>query len=125
MEVYEPSLDQRLRAATRNVARTFTKAEHAPEFPGGEEAWNKFVAEFSEKHKKMIRDEGPSELNVQFIVHVKGQLTDIQLVSNADRSKLADALMLYIQQGPNWIPATQNGRTVVCYKMVRAKLSIP
>ncbi|WP_431216212.1 hypothetical protein ACQ86N_17185 [Puia sp. P3] len=40
MEIYEPTLDKRFREAIRSISRTFTKAEHAPEFPGGEEGWS-------------------------------------------------------------------------------------
>jgi len=123
MEIYEPTLDKRFREAIRSISRTFTKAEHAPEFPGGEEGWNKFVADFCEKNKATIREEGSSSLVVQMIVHMRGQLTDVEVISNPGQSKLAAAFVQAIKDGPRWTPATQNGYTVICYKRVQARLA--
>ncbi|HEY4063798.1 MAG TPA: energy transducer TonB [Puia sp.] len=123
-EDYSPSINQRLKKAIAGIKRTYTKVEHAPEFPGGGKAWDKYMKDFCDKYRKEIRKKGPAEITLQFIVHVKGQITDVQVISNPNQSKLEDYAIQAIQDGPAWIPGTQNGRKVICYCIQRVKLSL-
>jgi hypothetical protein len=118
-----PSLDSRIKGAIRNVQKTFTKVEQPPVFPGGQEAWDKFVAAFCEQHKRTIRKEGSSTVYVQFIVHVKGQLTDIQVISNPGQSTLGKDIIEAIKGSAPWEAAVQNGRKVIAYCIQPVKLS--
>ncbi len=118
-----PSLDSRIKDAIRNVKKTFTKVEQPPAFPGGAEAWDKFVAAFCEEHKKTIRKEGSSTVYVQFIVHVKGQITDVQVISNPGQSSLGNEIVEAIKGSAPWEAAVQNGRKVIAYHIQPVKLS--
>ena len=118
-----PSLDSRIKSAIREVKKTFTKVEQPPAYPGGAEAWDKFVAAFCEEHKKTIRKEGSSTVYVQFIVHVKGQITDIGVISNPGQSTLGKDIMEAIKSSAPWEPAVQSGHKVIAYCIQPVKLS--
>jgi len=119
-----PSLNKKIAEAIKNMQMTFTKVEHPPEFPGGEEAWDKYIHDFCTQNQKAIKKDGPAKITIQFIVHLKGQVANIQVLSNPDDSKLSALAMQAIQDGPRWIPAVQNGHTVVCYKAQVVTLSL-
>jgi hypothetical protein len=123
-EDFYPSTDPRIVAAIRHMTRTFTKVEHPPEFPGGEDAWDKYIADFCSKYAEDIKKRGPAEVTVQFIVHLKGQVIDIQVVSTSNPSSLSALAVKAIHDGPGWVPAVQNGREVVSYKLQVVKLSL-
>lgn len=123
-ENYYPSINKKIADAINNMEMTFTKVENPPEFPGGEEAWDKYIRDFCNQHLKLIKKKGPAEITVQFIVHLKGQVVQIRVVSNPGNPQLSALAMQAIQDGPPWIPAIQNGRTVVCYKLQLLRLSL-
>lgn len=122
LEDRDPSLDSRIKDAIRHVKKTFTKVEQPPAFPGGPEAWDKFVAAFCQEHKRTIRKEGSSTVYVEFIVHVKGQITDMQVISNPGQSTLGNDIMETIKASAPWEPAVQNGRKVIAYCIQPVKL---
>src|SRR5579871_1877980 len=123
-ENYNRETPARLRDTIVNMGRTFTRAEHAPEFTGGEDAWNQYIADFCNQHSKDIRKKGPTEVLVQFIVHMKGQICDFQVIQVKGNSKLTDLALEAIRNSPPWTPAMQNGRKVVAYKKVNVVLSL-
>jgi len=125
LEDTNPATPERIRAATKDLGHIiFTKAEHMPEFPGGEEAWQKYIKAFCTTHKDDIGDAGSAVVAVQFTVHLKGQITDIHLAVGATPvSSQQKALAIQaIRESPSWTPATQNGHLVVCYKVVKIPL---
>ena len=121
-DVY-PSLSKRVKEAMKGITKTFTTAEEMPDFPGGQEAWNNYIYDFSQKNKSALKSAGSGECLVQFVVHLYGQVSDLTIIQNFGSSKLASLAMKSIQEGPAWIPATQNGRFVICYQrqLVRLK----
>jgi len=123
-EDYYPSTSKKIKEAIKNIKMTFTKVEHDAEFPGGQEAWDKCIHEFCAKHAGQIGSDGPAEITVQFIVHMKGQLTDISVIANRGGSSLADMAVQAIKESPPWKPAIQNGRNVIAYKAQVVKISV-
>jgi len=123
LEDTDPATPERIKAATKDLGHiTFTRTEHMPEFPGGDEAWQKYMDTFCKAHKDDIGDAGAAVVTVQFVVHLKGQLTGIHDVSGAQNSQQAALAIKAIRESPLWIPATQNGHLVVCYKLVKVSL---
>lgn len=118
------STDSRVKDAIAQMQRTFTKCEQPPAFPGGQEAWSKFVADFCEKHSKTIRKEGASQITIQVIVHGKGQLRDVHIVSNPSQSTLERDLLQAIRDSAPWVPGIQNGHKVMAYSTQVVNLSI-
>lgn len=114
-EDHFPSITKTIVDAIRNLQMTFTKVEQPPIFPGGDEAFKKYVHEFCQNHKDEIGDHGHAEFVVQFIVHLHGQIDDLQVILNKNGSELSSLAKEAIKNGPAWVPAVQNGRQVVSY----------
>ena len=123
-EDHYPSVDKKVAAAVRGLERRFTQTEQPSVFPGGEEAWDKYIQAFCLRHKREIKDNGAAEITVQFVVHLKGQVVDINILSNPDHSALTGLAIQAINDGPAWVPAVQNGRAVVSYCRQIVKLSL-
>jgi hypothetical protein len=118
------SLSDTLRAAIKKMTKVFIRAEHMPKFPGGQAAWDQYILEFCRNHKKEIKRAGSTQIIVQFMVHLKGQVMDVGIVSNPDGSDLTSLAIKAIQDGPQWDCATQNGYKVLCYQKQVVKLSL-
>ena len=96
--------------------KVFIKTEVPPTFPGGDSAWQNYLQKFYSDNKKLIRQQAPATIWVQFIVAFDGQISQVTLITDDSRPKLGDLVIRLIQEGPNWIPATQNGHKVSCYQ---------
>jgi hypothetical protein len=124
-EDYYPSTAESIKDAIRRIKITFTRTEQMPEYRGGEQAWAKYLNEFCLQHKDEIEKHGDIKLTVRFIVHVNGQVTDIEFENGASQSSLAPLAIACVQNAPDWQPAVQNGRKVPCYKIQEVKLELP
>jgi Gram-negative bacterial TonB protein C-terminal len=113
---YRIKLAPQLDEATGLLDRTFTKVENPPTFPGGDTAWQNYLQKFYSDNKKLIRVQGPATIWVQFIVGFDGEIDQVSLITDDSRPKLGDLAIRIIQEGPNWLPATQNGHKVSCYQ---------
>ncbi len=91
----------------------FDKTEEAPSFPGGADAWLKYL-------QRNLRADVPAEHSaptgtytaiVQFQVDEEGNVSDLKATTDPGYSTGAEAVRV-IQRGPKWIPAKQNGKTV-------------
>jgi N-acetylmuramoyl-L-alanine amidase len=95
----------------------FTKTEISPSFPGGDEAWKNYL--IKNIHPTLPVDEGwkagTYTVIVQFIVHQDGKVSDVT-TTNYPGSKTAQHCIDIIKNGPNWVPATQNGKKVSAYR---------
>ncbi len=124
LEDASPLLNKALRDSLQRLTITFTKVEHDPEFPGGEEAWQKYIWEYCNMHKEAIENYGTAKFRMEFKVHLHGQITDPRILLNYNNSDLGQLAMEAIQNSPAWIPATQNGYKVVAYKYLDIVLSL-
>ena len=123
-EDHYSSVSPRVKAAINQVTITFTRMEHNPEFPGGQEAWDKYMKEFCEKNKRAIRAEGSAEVQVRFIVHMKGQISDVMVLPGSNGSGLERLAVRAIQDSGPWSPAIQNGHKVVGYCTQTVKFTL-
>ena len=123
-EDFVPSTCKKVADAIRGMQKTFTKTEQPPEFSGGQEAWNKYLHEFCSHNARAIKRKGPAEIEVQFVVHLKGQVCDIVVLSNSGSRDLSPLAIHAIRNSSPWIPAVQNGRKVVSYKLQKVKLEL-
>jgi len=97
--------------------RLFSKVEVEAAFPGGDKGWRDYLI------KNLIAstpvDEGwkagTYTVIVQFIVHTDGTISDVT-TTNYEKSKTAQHCISIIQNGPNWLPAVQNGVKVNAYR---------
>ncbi len=99
-----------------NTDKVFTKVEVEPSFPGGNEAWNRYITKQIQEHIKELSDEGKSATClVRFIVGIDGTVSDVTVVS-MQGTKLAKVAADAIKNGPKWISAKQNDHIVTSYK---------
>ncbi|MFT3980899.1 MAG: N-acetylmuramoyl-L-alanine amidase [Ferruginibacter sp.] len=91
----------------------FSKVEQEAQFPGGVEAWKKYLQKTINAATPV--DEGWSAgvytVIVKFEVNRDGSVNNISTENYRD-SKTALSCINVIKEGPKWIPAKQNGRNV-------------
>jgi protein TonB len=89
------------------------KVDFMPEYPGGNEAFQKFMQrnlkqpEDMEEHQKVL-------VMAKFVVNKEGDITDIDIIKNG-RKDLDEEVVRVIKKMPKWKPGIQNGRKVSVY----------
>jgi hypothetical protein len=123
-EDHYPSIAKPIQDSLRSIEMTFTRVEQPPVFPGGEEAWEKYIREFCQIHKNEIGKQKSAEFEVEFIVHLHGQIENVQVIVNKDGSALSKLAEDAIKNGPLWVPAVQNERKVVAIEKKLVKIGL-
>jgi periplasmic protein TonB len=104
----------------------YIKVEVEASFPGGLKEWKKYL-------EKNLRAQTPSNNNakpgsykvvVQFIVDKDGTISNVTALTNFGYG-MENEVKRVIQNGPNWIPATQNGKAVKAYRKQPITFVIP
>lgn len=86
-------------------------AADKPEFPGGQSALDKYLAD-NVKYPQMAKDNGVEGIvGVQFIVHTDGTLGTIKIIRMVDPDLEQEALRV-VKNMPAWIPADKNGEPI-------------
>jgi N-acetylmuramoyl-L-alanine amidase len=95
----------------------FTRVEHEPEFPGGIEAWKKYLQANLKSNLPLEDSWNPGKYSVlvKFIVEIDGSISYIT-TENFKNSKTAASCINIIKNGPKWKPAIQNGHIVAAYR---------
>ena len=99
-----------------DYTKTFTKVEHEAKFPGGLEAWKKYLER--NLNANIAADNGaPAGLytvTLQFVVDKNGMISNIETVQvpKACPDCGSEAIRV-IKKGPKWEPAIQNGNKVM------------
>jgi TonB family protein len=89
--------------------------EKMPEFPGGNEALQKFLADNLTYPEDARKDKIEARIIVGFVVEEDGSLTNIKVVRGGHQyESLNNAAIQIIEKMPKWIPAKQMGKTVRC-----------
>jgi hypothetical protein len=96
--------------------KVFTKVEQPAKFPGGEEAWKRYLAR--NLNTKVAASKGVYTVNVKFIVNEDGSINNVSAEVPKDCQECGQEAIKLIKKGPKWEPAVQNGRTVV-YQVVK------
>jgi hypothetical protein len=98
--------------------RVFTKVEIEAQFPGGPAAWTKYITMIIQQHIDEFTKSDYGTCQVGFIVRRDGKVTDVKLYTKTMKgTKLANIILTAIENGPDWIPAQQNGRKVTAYRI--------
>jgi protein TonB len=99
--------------STKDV--TFLKVMIEAWYPGGDNAWNKYLGK-NLHYPDAAVDNGISGIViVQFVVNVDSTITDVQAVSGPKKGGLREEAVRVITQSGKWIPANQNGKYVKSY----------
>lgn len=87
------------------------RPEQRPQFPGGDEALNKFLAD-SLIYPQAAKSFGiTGKVVVQFLIGKDGSITQPQILSDIGAGCGKEALRL-VKSMPKWIPGRQNGGVV-------------
>ena len=85
----------------------FMVVEKMPEFPGGQQALMRFLAE--NIRVPNVGDHPPTgRVILQFVVEIDGSITNIEILRSIDRNLDQEAVRV-IESMPNWIPGEQRG----------------
>jgi len=104
--------------------KIFTKVENEAEFPGGKEAWTKYIVSKVKASADSLTDKDYGTCLVKFIVNTDGSVSEAEATTMKD-TKLAEVALNAIRTGPKWIPATQNNHVVASYRLQPVTLSNP
>jgi hypothetical protein len=109
--------NEKIRAQADLLSMMFTR----PRFPGGDEAWERYIKKFCADNSETFKDLGTGTISVQFIVDNNGVLYEVKAFTNAG-TKLARFAEEAVRNSPILIPAVQNGPKVICYQKVVVRL---
>jgi TonB family protein len=93
----------------------FTKVEVEAEYPGGQNGWKQYLVKNLKYPADAIKRNIQGTVLMQFIVETDGSLSDIKVLERPDPS-LSEVSYKIIQNSGKWIPATEHGQKVRCYK---------
>jgi periplasmic protein TonB len=92
-------------------AQIFMVVESMPEFPGGEAALYKFLAE-NIKYPQMAKESGiQGRVFVTFVVERNGKVTDVRVLRGIGGGCDEEAIRV-VQDMPSWTPGKQRGKSV-------------
>lgn len=95
----------------------FEKVDIEASFPGGESAWRKYL-ERNLRADVAVENGAPAGQYttwIQFVVDKDGNITDVKALTNNGYG-MEQEVMRLIKKGPQWQPASQNGRLVKAYR---------
>ena len=94
---------------------TFRKVEIEAAFPGGSQAWQRYIQRAIASQLDEFTDADFGTCIVQFIVDKNGKVSNV-IATTMQGTKLAQIAVTIISKGPNWTPAIQNGQYVNAYR---------
>jgi protein TonB len=104
--------------------KIFTKVEIEAAFPGGPQAWQRYVTRAIQSQLDEFTESDYGTCVVRFIVDRNGVVSDVQ-ATTMKGTKLAEIAVNAIRKGPKWTPAQQNGRFVNAYRLQPVTLTNP
>lgn len=101
-----------------DTEQVYITSEVMPEYPGGMEAFRKFITDNLKLKDEIIRQGIKGKVYVQFVVDTDGSLTDIKVIRGIG-SDIDSEIIRVFKLSPRWKPGKQEG------KPVRVKMVIP
>lgn len=107
------SLAQTNSDSTKSNEQVFIFVQVMPQFPGGEEAFQKFIA-VNLEYPADARAQGiEGAVYVQYVIGKDGTLSDVKIVPGRGLSPSCDQAAIDVfKKSPKWSPALQNGTPV-------------
>ncbi|HUR12372.1 MAG TPA: N-acetylmuramoyl-L-alanine amidase [Flavitalea sp.] len=91
----------------------FTKVEYEPEFPGGLQAWKKYIRNNLHYPKEAIAKKKAGTVVVQFIVDTSGNISGIKAIEGPAEFRRESERI--IKQSGKWMAARQGNQKVKAY----------
>lgn len=109
--VKESITSQQADSQSDSVQTVFTVVEQIPQFPGGETALMKYLAD-NLRYPIRAQENGIQGIvHVQFAVDEEGRIPFAKVMKSVDKDLDAEALRV-VKSMPQWIPGMQRGRKV-------------
>lgn len=106
-QIYQPAVED----AREESDEIFRIVEQMPEFPGGEQALYKYIAD-NIRYPIIAEENGIyGKVYVQFVVNEKGEVTNVELFRGVDPHLDREALRV-VQSMPRWKPGKQRNMYV-------------
>jgi periplasmic protein TonB len=84
--------------------------QRQPEFPGGKEAWSRFLTRYLRMPEELAAGEKKTVL-IRFLVSEDGSITQFTVVQSGGEA-FDNEVIRVLKKMPKWIPAIQNGRNI-------------
>ncbi len=94
-----------------NTEKVFVSVEKMPVFPGGVDAFVKFVATSIRYPYTDWKNNIQGQVYLKFIVEADGSVTNVEAV-RAPSETLKDEALRVMATSPKWTPGEQNGKNV-------------
>jgi len=102
----------------------FTKCEIPPSFPGGDNAWKKYIADNARRIDYLNCASGTYRIIVRFIVNQKGIASDVVVEYGQQRCGVENEAVRLIQSVPHWKPGIQNATIIKSYVRMEVPITI-
>ena len=106
------------------LSKLYTTAEKMPEFKGGMGAFWTYMEKNLEYPEKAKAQGKEGVVVVQFVVEKSGEITEATVMRKA-RQDMDEAALAFVENMPEWKPASENGKPVRCKYTVPVKFSLP
>ncbi len=93
-------------------------------FPGGPEAWQKFIRRAIESGLDEFSESDYGTCVIKFIVDTNGNVSNVE-ATTMKGTRLAQIAVKSINKGPHWIPAMKNGHYVTAERYQPITLTNP
>ena len=98
-------------AMSLNAQKVFKVVDKNPEFPGGNNALNKFIAQ-SIKYPVIAQESGiEGKVLVDFVINTDGSISNVKILKGVSTSINKEALRV-VRKLPKWKPGIYKGETV-------------
>ena len=102
----------------------FTVVEEPPQFPGGEAALIKYIADHTRYPEEAKKNGIEGRVVVQFVVTKTGRVDDVKVVRPKDPGLDAEAVRV-VKSLPSFIPGRMCGKVVSCKYILPVNFSLP
>jgi outer membrane biosynthesis protein TonB len=101
---------------SKNNEPIFYTADKSAQFPGGSEAWIKYLGKNLNANLPVVNGapKGNYEVLLNFVVNSNGEVANVLASTNPGYGTASEAIRV-IEKGPKWVPAVQNGKKVNFY----------
>ncbi len=98
---------------SKNNEPIFYTADKSALFPGGSEAWIKYLGKNLNIDLPVVNGapKGQYQVLLNFVVNSNGEVVNVLATNNPGYGTASEAIRI-IEKGPKWIPAVQNGKKV-------------
>lgn len=102
------------KAQEADYDKEFTSVQVEAKFPGGQDAWRKFLERNLNQQTPADNGAPPGNyvVTVSFRVDKDGSISEVQALTDPGYGCASEAVRV-IKKGPKWQPAIQNGRNVI------------